>query len=1511
MVKFSPLFFLHIGNKLTIRSPKLLLIVALLFSASAFSQNLVPNNGFDTYTACPSGSSQTTLTPPWFNPVNQTGTPDYMNACFAGQQGVPTNFYGYQVPVSPGGYYGMITYYGSQEVREYITAPLTQPLVAGQTYYVGFYVSLSDNFKYATDHFGAYLSVAAPTWNGTFTAMSTFTPQIDHGSGSPITDMVNWTLISGNYTAAGGEQYITLGNFYKDVSTQAPIVNAGSSLPWAYYYVDEAFVIPLSLKIIGDTTLCLGQSSTLVAVGNGPYTWADVSNQSVTLGTTDTLIVSPTITTTYMVRNNTDTAYITVHVSSLPAIHLGNDTSICNGQSLTLNGTSPAALYYAWSTTATTPTITVNTSGTYWVQATDSICTVGDTIIVSSGISSSTTVNQTICTNSIYTLPNGTTVSNAGTYIDTIPSSGGCDSIITTILTVGAGTVDAGSDAAICAGGSTQLNATGGLIYSWTPATGLSDPNIANPVASPPSSTTYTVSSQIPLNNLIVNGDFSAGNTGFSSGYAYTPPPNSSQGQYWVSTNAQTWNGGMATCGDHTTGTGNMLLVNGATTANVSFWCETVNVVPNTSYAFSTWLATLTASNPAQLQFSINGVLLGPVFTASATNCIWQQFYSVWNSGANTTATICVVNQNTIASGNDFALDDISFAPLCTGTDTVRVTVNPTYTNTVNASICQGGSYTRPNGTIATTNGTYIDTLLTGRGCDSIITTNLVVNPNYTFTLNPTICPTDAYILPDGSVVYTSGTYVTHLQSVNGCDSMFTTNLTVVPSTLVASNDTSICIGSSVPLNASGGLFSYSWTPGATLTDSTIANPVATPTQTTAYIVTSQTASGNLIVNGDFSAGNAGFSSAYSYTTNLYPEATYYVGSNPNNYHSGFSACVDHTTGSGNMMIVNGAGTPNTSVWCETISVLPNTNYAFSCWGESVASGSPAQLQFSINGGLIGPLFTVPFAVCQWQQFYTIWNSGANTSANICIVNQNTSTGGNDFALDDISFQGICSISDTVLVTVHTPDTVTLNPSICSGIVYIFPDGTTSTTSKIDTAHLVNQFGCDSTIITNLTVNPSAQITVFDTICAGTSYTLPSGVSVNTSGIYNDTLPTSGGCDSVVITNLTVNPVYAITLYDTICKGSNFTLPDGNVVSTSGNYPVTLTNRFGCDSVVTNVLEVIDLNLIALGRNILCYGQSTGTISATASGGVDPYNYVLTLNSANVGNNTNGNFNGLIAGSYVVGVTDDFGCTISTNVAITEPAPLLTSANPVADVTCFGLRDGQVTINASGGMPAYTYMLGNQSNSSGNFSSLDTGTYEYVVTDANGCVDSASVSIAQPAAINISITPDSLVINLGKKLQLNATSNYDPNATYLWNPTFGLSCYTCPNPVVSINSSTDYNVSVTVNINGNNCSSDTNIRITVIPDYDIFIPNVFTPNLDGNNDYFQLFGNLPAMKFIDVALFDRWGEKVFESNDIYFKWDGIYKGKPVPPGVFVYTLRVVFDDDHTEKLFTGSVTVLR
>jgi len=165
-------------------------------------------------------------------------------------------------------------------------------------------------------------------------------------------------------------------------------------------------------------------------------------------------------------------------------------------------------------------------------------------------------------------------------------------------------------------------------------------------------------------------------------------------------------------------------------------------------------------------------------------------------------------------------------------------------------------------------------------------------------------------------------------------------------------------------------------------------------------------ASTNLVTNGDFEAGNTGFASDYAYIHgNGWPEAAYDVNSSPFTIHSLWANFGDHTTGQGLMMIVNGAGTANTMVWGEAgIGVQANTTYEFGTWIRSTYPTSPAELNFTINGSAIAPTFFASSDTSAWQFFSATWYSGASTTADIALWNQNLAAGGNDFALDDISF---------------------------------------------------------------------------------------------------------------------------------------------------------------------------------------------------------------------------------------------------------------------------------------------------------------------------------------------------------------------------------------------------------------------------------------------------------------------------------------------------------------------------
>lgn len=182
--------------------------------------------------------------------------------------------------------------------------------------------------------------------------------------------------------------------------------------------------------------------------------------------------------------------------------------------------------------------------------------------------------------------------------------------------------------------------------------------------------------------NLIENGDFELGDTLFSSEYELGTGGTwgllSYEGTYAINTDPLNTHTNFASCSDHTSGIGNMMVVNGSDDANEVIWSQTVQVLANTNYQFSTWLMSVVAPNPAQLQFSINGINFGETFSPGSTTCDWQQFAEVWNSENNTTAVISIVNQNTQVSGNDFAIDDVIFYELCQSSDSMELSITPT-----------------------------------------------------------------------------------------------------------------------------------------------------------------------------------------------------------------------------------------------------------------------------------------------------------------------------------------------------------------------------------------------------------------------------------------------------------------------------------------------------------------------------------------------------------------------------------------------------------------------------------------------------------------------------------------------------------------------------------------------------------------------------------------------------------------------------------------------------------------
>ena len=198
----------------------------------------------------------------------------------------------------------------------------------------------------------------------------------------------------------------------------------------------------------------------------------------------------------------------------------------------------------------------------------------------------------------------------------------------------------------------------------------------------------YIFQGFVNVDELIVNGDFENATAGFSSDYTLNSTSIWNEGTYAITPDVSIQHPNLISLGNG--GTGSFMAVNGTGVANTDVWCQQVTVLPNTIYEFSAWVTSTSPNNPAILQFSVNGVLLSTPFNASSTVNSWNQFFATWNSGSNTTAEICIVNQNTILSGNDFGIDDISFYRQCDSTE-IRDTFNLTVLPYADATILDPG----------------------------------------------------------------------------------------------------------------------------------------------------------------------------------------------------------------------------------------------------------------------------------------------------------------------------------------------------------------------------------------------------------------------------------------------------------------------------------------------------------------------------------------------------------------------------------------------------------------------------------------------------------------------------------------------------------------------------------------------------------------------------------------------------------------------------------------------------
>lgn len=627
---------------------------------------------------------------------------------------------------------------------------------------------------------------------------------------------------------------------------------------------------------------------------------------------------------------------------------------------------------------------------------------------------------------------------------------------------------------------------------------------------------------------------------------------------------------------------------------------------------------------------------------------------------------------------------------------------------------CLNGNITFTNTTLYANAGATYEWFIN----DVLISTS--VNFNHTFT--------------------SQGDQFVELVVTDSCTRSYTEVITVHQNPIAdAGSSQFICLGDTVQLNASGGV-NYQWSNGATLSNDTIANPLAFPTSSAIYFLTVTDINGctdtddmALIVNtpptvgvsGDtlICPGNAASLTATGANTYNWSPATSL------NTASGFS--VTATPVVSTTYVVTGTDINGCT---DTASITVNIDTSLVA---SIASASDASCFGGNDGSAIGASSggNPPYSYA--------WSSGSSS-----INANNLSSGQYIFSVSDNS-----GCLDTASVFINQPDSIQIGAiitdALCAGNANGSIDASASGGTPGYTYAWSNSVGTAS--------NPN--------IAAGT---------------YTVTVTDNNSCTnaaSFIVNEPSPLDVVISDSADVLCFGGNsgsaeasasggtapysYAWSNGSNTPISANlsagiYSVTVTDFNGCTD-TAQVAIAQPANALSAGiasiTNVVCNGDNTGSVTANASGGTGSYQYAWS-NSANTASISN-----LAAGNYTVTITDDNGCQATTIASVTEPLALTVSFSIDSNVSCQGGSDGATTAIPAGGVAPYTFnwAAGSTTATQGN---LYAGSHLITVTDNNACAVVASVSITEPDLLVASSTVDADVLCYG-----NATGIASASAT--------------------------------------------------------------------------------------------------------------------------------------------------
>ncbi|MEL6636942.1 MAG: gliding motility-associated C-terminal domain-containing protein [Bacteroidota bacterium] len=330
------------------------------------------------------------------------------------------------------------------------------------------------------------------------------------------------------------------------------------------------------------------------------------------------------------------------------------------------------------------------------------------------------------------------------------------------------------------------------------------------------------------------------------------------------------------------------------------------------------------------------------------------------------------------------------------------------------------------------------------------------------------------------------------------------------------------------------------------------------------------------------------------------------------------------------------------------------------------------------------------------------------------------------------------------------------------------------------------------------------------------------------------------------------------------------------------------------------------LRLADLLTTATCFGQSTGSFEILPQGSLPPYRYWLDDLPEE-----GPRFTALPKNNYEIKVIDSAQCQWDTVLALPEYPPVAYELR-VEPISCWSYDDGRAQIISNREDLWYRFEAGSFSSQS-HYDNLTSGDYQIQLQDSFGCIYDSSFTILEPGPLEL-VLPDTLHLLLGDTLQLVPEHNAIQDLVYRWSTAPFISCTDCPYPQVYPHSSQTYELTIS---SAKGCTDQASVVVHVDEDRSVYLPNAFSPNDDGHNDYFTVYSGRSQRKIEQIEylqVYNRWGALLFErrnfpSDQEALGWDGRFRGQALPSGVYLYRVAIRYIDGQRRER-SGDLTLL-